>query len=286
VPLPVEKVIKALRHEEVRPLPRGELFIDRDFLTRFFNRNPENHLVQLKSAAKLPGLSALGVDMNRDYPPSFFSDLRRSRLHELFLVGWLNGPVSGLIQEHGFIPAMLNLKRDQARFSSLGDTLLHRIQERAKQARENGLNALALADDIAGERGLFFSTEFFRKVVLPIYKKIAETIKESGLFAFFHSDGDIRRIVTPLIDAGYDCLHPIDHQAGLNLYDLKEEFSEKISFMGHLDLIAWDAEAIRREIEKAEKEFTRGGLILGSAGGLSGETKPEKLRLLYSANRS
>ncbi len=107
-------------------------------------------------------------------------------------------------------------------------------------------------------------------------------IKEGGLYAFFHSDGDVRKIVTSLIQAGYDCLHPVDHRAGLSLYDLKESFGEKIAFMGHLDLIAWDPDTIGQEIEKAEKTFTRGGLILGSAGGLSVETAPDKLRPLYA----
>lgn len=280
--LPVERVIKALRREPVTPLPRGELFINRDFLDRHFNRDHLSYMDQLESAAMIPGLSTLGIDLNRDHPQSFSHDLHRSRLEERFLIGWLNGPVSGLIQQQGFIPAMLILRKETARFSSLAETILNQFEEKVKQARDHGMNALALADDIAGDRGLFFSTEFFLEVVEPIYKRIARMIKESGLYAFFHSDGDVRKIVPSLIQASYDCLHPVDHRAGLGLYDLKEAFGEKITFMGHLDLIAWDPEAIGQEIEKAEKTFTRGGLILGSAGGLSVETKPDRLRRLYA----
>jgi hypothetical protein len=281
---PVEKVIKALRHEAVTPLPRGELFVNRDLLDRYFNRNHMNYLSQLESAAMIPGLSALGIDLNPGRPQSFFSGLHRSRLQELFLIGWLNGPVSRLIEEQGFIPAMLALHEEPSRFSSLAETLLNQFEEEVKHARQHGLSGLALADDIAGNRGLFFSTEFFLEVIEPVYQKIAAIIKGGGLYSFFHSDGDIRKIVTSFIQAGYDCLHPVDHRAGLSLYDLNEEFGEKIAFMGHLDLIAWDLDIIRQEIAKAEKAFTRGGLILGSAGGLCVETAPDKMRLLYSAN--
>lgn len=280
--LPVESVIKALRREPVTPLPRGELFINRDFLDRLFNRGHGDYIDQLESAAMIPGLSALGIDLNREHPPSFFHDLHRGRLQDLFLIGWLNGPVSRLIEEQGFMAAMLTLIEKTPRFSSLAETLLKQAQQKVIQARDQGLNAMALADDIAGNRGLFFSPEFFLEAVAPVYKKIATMIKENGLYAFFHSDGDVRKIVPSLIQAGYDCLHPVDHRAGLSLYDLQATFGEKMAFMGHLDLIAWDPEAIGREIEKAESTFTRGGLILGSAGGLSVETGPEKLKRLYA----
>ncbi len=51
--------------------------------------------------------------------------------------------------------------------------------------------------------------------------------------------------------------------------------------MGHIDLLAWNEDRITQEIRRAEKEFKNGGLILGSAGGLSMETAEDKLSLLY-----
>ncbi len=51
--------------------------------------------------------------------------------------------------------------------------------------------------------------------------------------------------------------------------------------MGHIDLLAWNEDRITQEIRRAEKEFKNGGLILGSAGGLSMETAEDKLSMLY-----
>jgi uroporphyrinogen-III decarboxylase len=84
-----------------------------------------------------------------------------------------------------------------------------------------------------------------------------------------------------LIEAGYDCLHPVDTVAGLNLYELMKDFGERVSFMGHIDIITWTQEQIEREINRAENEFRKGGLILGSTCGLSMETATDKLGLLY-----
>ena len=73
----------------------------------------------------------------------------------------------------------------------------------------------------------------------------------------------------------------IDNQAGLNLYELKNTFENKVSFMGHIDIITWNDERIAQEVNNAEKMFKEGGLILGSTCGLSMKTVSNKLSALY-----
>jgi hypothetical protein len=110
---------------------------------------------------------------------------------------------------------------------------------------------------------------------------MARVIGENGLSPFFHSDGDVRKIIGPLIEAGYECIHPVDGASGLDVYDLRAEFGNRVSFMGHVDIMTWDAGRIREEVGRAEREFSRGGLMLGSMGGLSMDVGPEALFALY-----
>jgi uroporphyrinogen decarboxylase len=173
------------------------------------------------------------------------------------------------------------MKENPSLLSGVATQLLREVEEKTGLAYANRFRAIAIADDIAGNKGLLFSFGYFLDVVWPIYRKIAEIIKESGLFAFFHSDGDMRKVVEPLIRAGYDCIHPVDTQAGLNLYELKKEFGESVSFMGHIDTITWTKEHIHKEISLAENEFKKGGLILGSTCGISMKTVNDKLGVLY-----
>lgn len=51
--------------------------------------------------------------------------------------------------------------------------------------------------------------------------------------------------------------------------------------MGHIDPITWSQERIIKEIKRAEDEFKKGGLILGSTCGLSMDTVNDKLGILY-----
>jgi uroporphyrinogen decarboxylase len=281
VSLSIETVINTLNRNPVDFLPRGELFISRDFLDRYFSKGEGQYIKQLEAAAQCLGLSVIGIWIDTEWSEPLLSEMKYKELEQYFTVGCISGPISGLIEKHGFFDAMVSIRNDLSLFSEIAKKLLKDMEKRAKLARANGFKALAITDDIAGNKGLLFSFDYFTDVVLPVYRKISEIIKENGLFAFFHSDGDTRKVIHPLIEAGYDCLHPIDTVAGLNLYELKKEFGERVSFMGHIDTITWDKEHIGKEISYAENEFKTGGLILGSTSGISMETVSDRLGVLY-----
>ena len=279
--LHTETVTNTLHRSHVDLLPRGELFISRDFLDNYFCEYKGQYVKQLEVAAQCLGLSVIGVTLDVDWSDSLLSEMRYKELEQYFTVGCINGPISSSIENHGFFNVMLSIKNNPSLFSGTVPKLLRDIEKRAKLAYANGFRAIAITDDIAGNRGLLFSYDYFADMVCPVYKEIAEIIKKNDLFTFFHSDGDTRKVVEPLIEAGYDCIHPIDTRAGLNLYELKNEFGERVSFMGHIDFMVWSEEDINKEISLAESEFKKGGQILGSTGGLSMETINDKLGVLY-----
>ena len=279
--LHTEAVANVLNHRQIEILPRGELFINKDFLDHFFSKYKGQYIEQLKTAAQCLRLSVVGVELDTEWSRHLLVKEGYRKLDEYFTVGCVNGPIARFIETEGFFNAMLKIKNNPSLVSGVEAQLLGEIKEKIRLTYANGFRAIAIADDIAGNKGLLFPISFFMDMVLPIYKEIAAIIKENGLFAFFHSDGETRRVIDPLIRAGYDCIHPVDSQAGLNLYDLKKEFKERISFMGHIDMITWSKEKIDREITLAENEFKKGGLILGSTSGISMKTVNDRLGALY-----
>lgn len=276
----IEAVTRTLRFRDPEFLPRGELFVNRDFLDRFFPEQ-DGCIRQLGSACRAMGLSLVGLELNEGTPCLPPSALYAKELDNLFVTGYINGPISRLIDRDGFANAMLGMRKRPEDLSSVAGDLLRYVETRARKAREQGISAIALADDIAGSNGLLFSFDYFVDRVCPIYAAVASIIKDQGLFAFFHSDGNMRKAIDFLIRAGYDCVHPVDVLGGLDLYSLKEEFGDRVAFMGHMDVMAWGAERIVEETGRAEREFEKGGLILGSMGGISLDAKHEALRALY-----
>jgi hypothetical protein len=277
----VEAVINVLSHRHVDFLPRGELFIGSDFLDYYFPGNERKSIEQLRQVAQSLGLSLVGVELNSEKSRFLLSDQAYKELQEYFVAGYINGPVSRLIEKYGFKKAMLSTRNDPALFADIAKDLTIEIAEKTALACTNGFKAIVLADDIAGTNGLLFSVPYFIDVVLPVYGRIASIIKSAGLCTFIHSDGDMRKVIDLLIEAGYDCLHPVDAQAGVSLSELQNGFGEKISFMGHIDMLGWSEKHINDEISFAEEKFKDGGLILGSAGGISMDIPEDKLCLLY-----
>jgi len=274
-------VVDALRRANRGPVPRGELFISRTFLDHYFGRDRGAYSRQLAGAARSMGLSLVGIDLNHSPSLPRPSCEALKELEPFFPVGYIDGPIERLIEAHGFVTAMKSLKKEPSLFSRLAAGVLKEVEEAAGAARRGGLMAMAIADDIAGNRGLLFSPDYFADAVCPIYREIARTIGENGLSPFFHSDGDIRKIIGPLIEAGYQCIHPVDASSGMDIYDLRKEFGDRVSFMGHVDIMTWDAGRIREEVGRVESEFAKGGLILGSMGGLSMQVRPDALFALY-----
>lgn len=283
---PAESVIKVLHHEPVDTLPRGELFIGKDFLDVHFPRLSGDHPGQLAAAARRMGLAAVGIDLNTDASLAAFSSGGYCGLADFFAIGCINGPFSHLLAREGLVGAMISTRKNPGLLSEIADRQLAEMERYLKSAGDKGLRAIALADDMAGKNGLLFSPAYFEQAVLPAYRSMAELARSHGLYAFLHSDGDMRGVIGLLIDAGFTCLHPVDAQGGLNLRELKKGFPGKISFMGHVDLMAWTEERILDEIAAAEETFcAEGGLILGSAGGISLDVPRKALSALYPAMR-
>jgi hypothetical protein len=281
VPRHVETIIEVLNHRDVDFLPRGELFIGSDFLDHYFPGHKREPIKQIQKAARSLGLSLVGVELNTEKSFSLLTNNAYKELQEYFIAGYINGPISRLIEKYGFKKAMLSTRNDPSLFATAAAELTKDIEKKTAMARANDFSAIVLADDIAGNNGLLFSLSYFNDVVLPVYSRLAAIIKSVGLYTFIHSDGDMRKVIDLVIDAGYDCLHPIDAQAGLDLPTLQKEFGEKISFMGHIDMLGWDDKRIHDEIGLAEERSKKAGLILGSTGGISMDIPEGKLCLLY-----
>jgi uroporphyrinogen-III decarboxylase len=279
-----QNVIDSLRHRRVDSIPRGELFLGRDYLDRFFPQLMGDYPRQLRHAAERLDLSAVGVDLNSQASRRALAIGEYEVLADKFAIGFVNGPFSRLVEAEGFMGAMMSTRRKPSLLSDLAGRLIEEVDQIAKYAAEKGLRALAIADDIAGKNGLLFSPEYFSTSLLPHYKAFAEIVKGNDLFVFLHSDGDMRKPMEAFIQAGYDCIHPVDVQGGLNIEELRIEFGGRVTFMGHVDIMAWDIERITQEMKTAEKSFKTGGLILGSTGGLSADLDQTTLSVLHPAN--
>jgi uroporphyrinogen decarboxylase len=82
----------------------------------------------------------------------------------------------------------------------------------------------------------------------------------------FHSDGLVEPLLPDLIEAGIDCLQPLEVKAGMDLLRVKQRFGGRIALIGGMDarvLETNDPAAVRAELEaKLPGAMAGGGYVL------------------------
>ncbi|MCF7944524.1 MAG: hypothetical protein K9L24_01660 [Spirochaetia bacterium] len=129
------------------------------------------------------------------------------------------------------------------------------------------IDALFIGNDFGTQNGLIISPNLFRQFFLPWIKRFAEQAHNFGLQFVFHSCGGIADIIDDLINAGVDCLHPMQTTArGMDPETLSSKYSSRITFMGGIDtqdlLLNGTKDDVDREIKRLFNAFGN-SFILG-----------------------
>ncbi|MBI2299375.1 MAG: hypothetical protein HYU66_10610 [Armatimonadetes bacterium] len=93
---------------------------------------------------------------------------------------------------------------------------------------------MVAADDMGTQKGEYFREETFRAVIQPAYATVCQWMrKHSRMKSFLHCCGSVYHLIEPLIEAGLDCLNPVQTSAANMAPErLKAEFGGRIVFWG------------------------------------------------------
>ena len=187
------------------------------------------------------------------------------------LFGKTGGPYLRSTYVRGEAEYLLDIAADPARAKVLADKMAeHLAAVGVEEIRRWGLSdtGIWIFDDIAHNQGPMFSPRTFETVFLPAYRRMVAAFKQAGArYVFFHSDGDIRRFLDMLIDAGIDGINPVEPRAHMDMADLRRRYPNLI-LTGGLDntgtLIRGPVERIEAETCAAIDVGRDGGVIIGS----------------------
>jgi uroporphyrinogen decarboxylase len=99
----------------------------------------------------------------------------------------------------------------------------------------------------------FMSPAMYKDLLFPAHKRLFDWSHSRNMPVIVHSCGYVEPLIPGLIEAGIDCLQPLEVKAGMDLVKLKKEFGDRIAFIGGIDvrtLIANDLEDVQTELEK------------------------------------
>ena len=149
------------------------------------------------------------------------------------------------------------------------------------------VNIYYVAEDFGAQEGLLTSPTMIREFFIPRMKRMIDLAHQAGAYAFFHSDGAIRRIIPDMIEAGIDVLNPIQWRCkGMDREKLKRDFGAQIVFHGGVDnqqtLAYGSVEDVREEVMVNIQVLGEGGgYILASCHNIQAISPPENIVAMY-----
>lgn len=123
--------------------------------------------------------------------------------------------------------------------------------------------AVYFGDDWGQQSGLIMGPDMWRKYIKPGMIQIFDKVKRAGKYVVLHSCGDLREIMSDLVDMGLDVYNTVQPEI-YDLKTLKKEYGAHITFYGGVSTQQFLPFATADECKKIANETLE---IMGKGGG-------------------
>jgi uroporphyrinogen decarboxylase len=153
------------------------------------------------------------------------------------------------------------------------------------------VDVIMIGDDLTGQTGPLFRPDFYRRVVKPRHKQLAQYIRSrTKAKIWYHTCGACMAYLPDLLDNGIDIINPVQISAkNMSPLELKSKFGKQLVFWGG----AIDAQHVLPRVSpETVREHVRGNLDIWKPGGgyvfnnvhnIQADVPPENVIALYDA---
>ena len=117
------------------------------------------------------------------------------------------------------------------------------------KAADGMLDGVIVWGDVAYDKGMLFSPDYWRKHFKAGVKAMVDFCHEQKVPFMYHGCGAVHAIFEDFIEMGVDCYHPLEAKAGFDVVDLRRQYGQRISFCGNMNVIDW-ADASMDELDE------------------------------------
>lgn len=115
------------------------------------------------------------------------------------------------------------------------------------------IDVLYVHEDLAGTRGPLIGPRHFKAFIAPYYRRVWDLLKSRGTILFdVETDGNVRPLLDPMIDAGVNCLHPVQPVPGMDILELRRHYRKELALYGGID-----KHVLRRSRQEIDQELER-----------------------------
>lgn len=153
------------------------------------------------------------------------------------------------------------------------------------------VDVIMIGDDLSAQSGPLFSPKFYRRVVKPRHRQLAQYIRSrTSAKLWYHTCGSCREYLPDLIDNGVQVINPVQISAkNMEPEGLKRDFGAKLSFWGGAvdsqhSLPKNSPDEIREEVKANLARFMPGGgYVFNNVHNIQAGVPPENILAMYDA---
>jgi uroporphyrinogen-III decarboxylase len=128
------------------------------------------------------------------------------------------------------------------------------------------VDLLSVHEDMAGKSGPLAGPKQVNEFIKPYYRRIWDMLADRGARLFDQdSDGDMNAVIPAFLDAGVNCMHPMEPAANMDIVKIREKYGTRLAFYGGIDkhVLRRSKEDIIAELEyKIPPMLATGGCVL------------------------
>lgn len=173
----------------------------------------------------------------------------------------------GLNSALGFENQLVYLLTDPEGMREVYHRLSEWVVAYANNCFDLGADMLLVSDDWGAQDALMFSPKVWWDLLYPAHRQIVDGLrKRRDKYLALHSDGNVSAILGGIAKLGYHAFHPFQESAGMDLAVFKNQYREKFTVMGGIDVQTTlgfgKRDFLKQELVRVIGMFPDGGLIL------------------------
>ena len=124
------------------------------------------------------------------------------------------------------------------------------------------VDMLSVHEDMAGKSGPLAGPRQIAEFIKPYYRRAWDLLAERGARLFDQdSDGDMNPVLDAFLEAGVNCMHPMEPAANMDTVQVREQYGTRLAFYGGIDkhVIRRNKQEIEAELEYKIPPMVAGG---------------------------
>jgi len=148
-----------------------------------------------------------------------------------------------------------------------------------KELSKRDIDCFWLDDDLAFNNGFLVEPKFIKDLWIPRTEAMLKPLKEKGIPIYMHCCANVTDLIPIIINMGIKAIHPVQPNCN-DIYALKKEYGNKMSFVGNMDLagvlsFGTPEEVVEDTKKHIDKLAPGGGYVVASSHSITDDVPPE-----------